>query len=141
MVCESGLADESFSFRTMTWNIWHGGREDGEKIGPKRVRQSFPLARSLGAVVRLLPSRFSSQKSMKGSETFSLSYFLSFSLKIHSKLKFYHLINGGSPGDPRGPCILKNRDFEAKMSSTKAAREIDKFLKIESEGVHTHHPS
>ncbi len=37
MVCESGLADESFSFRTMTWNIWHGGREDGEKIGPKRV--------------------------------------------------------------------------------------------------------
>jgi endonuclease/exonuclease/phosphatase family metal-dependent hydrolase len=23
--------------KVMTWNIWHGGREDGEKIGPKRV--------------------------------------------------------------------------------------------------------
>ena len=23
--------------RIMTWNIWHGGREDGESIGPKRV--------------------------------------------------------------------------------------------------------
>ena len=24
-------------FSVMTWNIWHGGREDGEKIGPQRV--------------------------------------------------------------------------------------------------------
>ncbi|SVB86126.1 uncharacterized protein METZ01_LOCUS238980, partial [marine metagenome] len=23
-------------FSVMTWNIWHGGREDGEKIGPQR---------------------------------------------------------------------------------------------------------
>ena len=23
----------------MTWNIWHGGREDGEKIGPQRVME------------------------------------------------------------------------------------------------------
>lgn len=37
LACESGLADEPVSFRTMTWNIWHGGREDGEKIGPQRV--------------------------------------------------------------------------------------------------------
>lgn len=37
MVCESGLANEPVSFRAMTWNIWHGGREDGEKIGPQRV--------------------------------------------------------------------------------------------------------
>ena len=21
----------------MTWNIWHGGREDGDKVGPQRV--------------------------------------------------------------------------------------------------------
>jgi len=21
----------------MTWNIWHGGREDGEKVGPQKV--------------------------------------------------------------------------------------------------------
>ncbi len=35
--CENGLADEPVSFRAMTWNIWHGGREDGEKIGPQRV--------------------------------------------------------------------------------------------------------
>ena len=26
-----------------------------------------------------------------------------FLFKIHSKLKFCRLINGGSPGDPRGP--------------------------------------
>lgn len=25
------------SFRAMTWNIWHGGREDGDTVGPKRV--------------------------------------------------------------------------------------------------------
>ena len=24
-------------FSVMTWNIWHGGREDGEKIGPQKV--------------------------------------------------------------------------------------------------------
>ena len=24
-------------FSVMTWNIWHGGREDGEKVGPERV--------------------------------------------------------------------------------------------------------
>ena len=24
-------------FSVMTWNIWHGGREDGEKVGPQRV--------------------------------------------------------------------------------------------------------
>ena len=34
---ESGLAEDPLSFRTMTWNIWHGGREDGEKMGPQRV--------------------------------------------------------------------------------------------------------
>ncbi len=27
----------SNSFKVMTWNIWRGGREDGEKIGPARV--------------------------------------------------------------------------------------------------------
>ncbi|HBE70357.1 MAG TPA: hypothetical protein DDW52_19585, partial [Planctomycetaceae bacterium] len=25
------------SFRAMTWNIWHGGREDGKDVGPERV--------------------------------------------------------------------------------------------------------
>ncbi|SVA18356.1 uncharacterized protein METZ01_LOCUS71210, partial [marine metagenome] len=24
-------------FSVMTWNIWHGGREDGEEVGPQRV--------------------------------------------------------------------------------------------------------
>ena len=24
-------------FSVMTWNIWHGGREDGEKVGPQKV--------------------------------------------------------------------------------------------------------
>jgi len=24
-------------FSVMTWNIWHGGREDGEKVGPQIV--------------------------------------------------------------------------------------------------------
>lgn len=32
-------ADEKgeFEFRVMTWNIWHGGKELGEEVGPKRV--------------------------------------------------------------------------------------------------------
>ncbi|MEZ6104947.1 MAG: endonuclease/exonuclease/phosphatase family protein [Pirellulaceae bacterium] len=25
--------------RVMTWNIWHGGREDGEEVGPLRVAE------------------------------------------------------------------------------------------------------
>ncbi|MEP3482680.1 MAG: endonuclease/exonuclease/phosphatase family protein [Fuerstiella sp.] len=25
------------SFKAMTWNIWHGGREDGKTVGPQRV--------------------------------------------------------------------------------------------------------
>ena len=25
------------AFSVMTWNIWHGGRQDGEKVGPQRV--------------------------------------------------------------------------------------------------------
>jgi len=24
-------------FSVMTWNIWHGGREDGDKVGPQKV--------------------------------------------------------------------------------------------------------
>ena len=24
-------------FSVMAWNIWHGGREDGEEVGPQRV--------------------------------------------------------------------------------------------------------
>jgi len=30
-------ADDPLSIKTMAWNIWHGGREDGEKAGPQRV--------------------------------------------------------------------------------------------------------
>ena len=30
-------ADNPFEFRVMTWNIWHGGREDGKDVGPRRV--------------------------------------------------------------------------------------------------------
>ena len=29
-------------FSVMTWNIWHGGREDGEKVGPQRVIKEIP---------------------------------------------------------------------------------------------------
>lgn len=32
--------------RVMTWNIWHGGREDGTKVGPNRVTE---IIRSSGA--------------------------------------------------------------------------------------------
>ena len=35
--CNTGFTDETNSFRAMTWNIWHGGREDGDKVGPQRV--------------------------------------------------------------------------------------------------------
>ena len=30
-------ADEPQRISVMTWNIWHGGREDGETAGPQRV--------------------------------------------------------------------------------------------------------
>ena len=30
-------ATKSHTLSAMAWNIWHGGREDGEKVGPKRV--------------------------------------------------------------------------------------------------------
>lgn len=30
-------AANEFEFRIMTWNIWHGGREDGKDVGPRRV--------------------------------------------------------------------------------------------------------
>ena len=35
----NGLCEEETakSFRVMAWNIWHGGREDGETVGPQRV--------------------------------------------------------------------------------------------------------
>ena len=32
-----GVGERLVSFRAMAWNIWHGGREDGEQIGPQRV--------------------------------------------------------------------------------------------------------
>ncbi|HMS55704.1 MAG TPA: endonuclease/exonuclease/phosphatase family protein [Fimbriimonadaceae bacterium] len=30
----------------MTWNIWHGGREDGESVGPKRVVEVMKQSRA-----------------------------------------------------------------------------------------------
>lgn len=34
------------AFRAMAWNIWHGGREDGEEIGPRRVAECIRAARA-----------------------------------------------------------------------------------------------
>lgn len=31
------FATDPVEFRALTWNIWHGGKEDGEEIGPKKV--------------------------------------------------------------------------------------------------------
>lgn len=31
------FAAKSAQFSAMTWNIWHGGREDGKEVGPRRV--------------------------------------------------------------------------------------------------------
>jgi len=31
------LCAQPMEFRAMTWNIWHGGREDGAFVGPQRV--------------------------------------------------------------------------------------------------------
>ncbi len=33
-------------FSVMTWNIWHGGREDGEEVGPQRVIRVIKNSRS-----------------------------------------------------------------------------------------------
>ncbi len=33
-------------FRVMAWNIWHGGREDGEQLGPQRVVECIQAARA-----------------------------------------------------------------------------------------------
>ena len=40
-IAQHGSAQEQEfnSFRVMAWNIWHGGREDGEKVGPQRVAE------------------------------------------------------------------------------------------------------
>lgn len=34
---EPARGGDAVEFRAMTWNIWHGGREDGEEIGPRKV--------------------------------------------------------------------------------------------------------
>ena len=39
--------DEHAEFRVVTWNIWHGGREDGERVGPQRV---IEVIRESGAI-------------------------------------------------------------------------------------------
>lgn len=33
----SGTLDERPTLSVLAWNIWHGGREDGEEVGPERV--------------------------------------------------------------------------------------------------------
>lgn len=33
----SAQEDKAIQLRVLSWNIWHGGREDGEEIGPERV--------------------------------------------------------------------------------------------------------
>lgn len=37
MAQEVGEAAGANDLKIMTWNIWHGGREDGEQLGPQRV--------------------------------------------------------------------------------------------------------
>lgn len=43
--------------RVMTWNIWHGGREDGEDIGPKKV---IDVIQSSGADVIAMQETYGS---------------------------------------------------------------------------------
>ena len=35
--CTTMDTNHSSGFTAMTWNIWHGGKEDGETLGPERV--------------------------------------------------------------------------------------------------------
>ena len=36
----------TLEFRVMTWNIWHGGREDGKDVGPRRVIEVIRSAKA-----------------------------------------------------------------------------------------------
>ena len=40
------LAQDGDSVRVLAWNVWHGGREDGEEVGPRKV---VDVIRSSGA--------------------------------------------------------------------------------------------
>ncbi len=44
-------------FRALTWNIWRGGRQDGEELGPKRVVE---VLRASGADVMALQETYGS---------------------------------------------------------------------------------
>lgn len=35
------VTQEAFDLRVMTWNIWHGGKEDGAEVGPKRIAEEI----------------------------------------------------------------------------------------------------
>ena len=37
LCCNFVSAQDFDQLRIMSWNIWHGGREDGKEVGPKRV--------------------------------------------------------------------------------------------------------
>lgn len=47
------------NLRVMTWNIWHGGREDGPQVGPEKVTQ---IIRSSGADIVAMQETYGSGK-------------------------------------------------------------------------------
>lgn len=54
----SGMATaKGYDFRAMTWNIWHGGREDSESLGPQRV---IDVIRDSGADVVAMQETYGS---------------------------------------------------------------------------------
>ena len=59
VLCASVRAEEPLELKTMAWNIWHGGREDGEKTGPQRVVE---IIRDSGADIVAMQETYGSGK-------------------------------------------------------------------------------
>ena len=63
-----GQTDSEATFSVMAWNIWHGGREDGEEVGPKRV---VDVIRESGADVVAMQETYGSGEIISNELKFS----------------------------------------------------------------------
>lgn len=58
---QSGVAASVTQFKVLTWNIWRGGREDGDEVGPARVVE---VIRNCGADLVALQETYGSGESI-----------------------------------------------------------------------------
>ncbi len=68
VLCVPGCATSSdCGLTAMTWNIWHGGREDGEVVGPQRV---VDVIRDSGADIVAMQETYGSGETISDSLDF-----------------------------------------------------------------------